>query len=174
MANSKHPATRQAASSAVSGAGGATRPGLCNPRFFPAMQALNICCSSRPDEQKLAEFRLESELRIGNLLGAEWIPSTNKSFELLTGKTGRYTYYLYSRSDKLVCEDLYGAFCAVFEEGAEATRKTSEMTAFIPLYKVIQCNESGIFFSSLLIHFCRTSPCTLGTLPHSSRKRRIF
>eukprot|EP00045_Choanoeca_perplexa_P005094 m.43431 g.43431 ORF g.43431 m.43431 type:complete len:471 (-) comp12925_c0_seq1:1764-3176(-) len=110
---------------------------LCNPRLFPAMQAMMACCHSASDESLQQEHHLESERRISNLLTAEWMPSTNKSFELLTGRVGRYTYYLYSRAEKVICEDLYGAFCVV--HATPESKKSSDVTAFICMNKDVAC-----------------------------------
>ena len=107
---------------------------LCNPRLFPAMQAMVACCQPASEDALRQEHQLEHELRISNLLTAEWMPSTNKSFELLTGRVGRYTYYLYSRADKVICEDLYGAFCVV--HATAESKSSSDVTAFVCMQKV--------------------------------------
>jgi hypothetical protein len=104
------------------------------------MAALDFCSqrnsAGRSKTDLLAELEEEKAGRLLLLLQAYWYPSTNKSFELLAGKTGRYTYFLFARNEKVICEDLYGAFCAIYQPGAEETRRTSELIALVPLPKV--------------------------------------
>ncbi|EDQ91869.1 uncharacterized protein MONBRDRAFT_31311 [Monosiga brevicollis MX1] len=101
-------------------------PRTCNPRLFPGMLALALCArSNQHSAQAIAEGRArEANSRIVNWMTAEWLPSTNKNFELLTGRVGDCTYYFFSRTARVVCEDLYGGFVAIYAPSTTADSNT--------------------------------------------------
>eukprot|EP00730_Choanoeca_flexa_P006982 TRINITY_DN12259_c0_g2_i2.p1 TRINITY_DN12259_c0_g2~~TRINITY_DN12259_c0_g2_i2.p1 ORF type:complete len:475 (+),score=92.99 TRINITY_DN12259_c0_g2_i2:3-1427(+) len=137
---------------------------VSDPRLFPAMKALQMCSNNADKKLLIDEYRREASLRIGNLLSAEWLPSTNKSFELLTGRHDRYTYYLYARHEKVVCQDLYGAFCVI--HATATARGSSEVTAFVPLPKDVACYAYDLAAMMTQASYVLTFAASLG-IPRS-------
>eukprot|EP00049_Salpingoeca_infusionum_P018600 m.357957 g.357957 ORF g.357957 m.357957 type:complete len:425 (+) comp17994_c0_seq1:319-1593(+) len=112
-----------------------------NPRHFPGMAALFTLANKQKSlTDTLKQFgksiQKERDTRVSNLLTAEWAPSSNANFELLTGRVQQYTYYIYCRTNRVPSPDLCGGFVAFYPEDSDMyTRTARDVQLMVPLEK---------------------------------------